>query len=143
MTTLRTRKERKKQAQAGWRRRNREWELEYYRRNHEKILARDRARRASRPEYYFNQRLLKTFGIDLNDFRAIYAEQRGLCAACRAPVKIGGRDGVYVDHNHATGSIRGLCCLGCNTALGHVRDNPVTLRRLADYIETHARGGAQ
>lgn len=39
------------------------------------------------------------------------------------------------DHNHKTGAFRAYICSPCNLALGHAKDNPTTLRRLADYLE--------
>jgi hypothetical protein len=47
-----------------------------------------------------------------------------------------GRKGpIYWDHDHVTGLFRGWLCRGCNTSLGMMMDNPVWLRRLADYVE--------
>ncbi|MFP3967298.1 endonuclease VII domain-containing protein [Actinomadura fulvescens] len=42
---------------------------------------------------------------------------------------------VHVDHCHETGKVRGLLCPECNTGMGQLRDDPVTLRRAADYLE--------
>jgi formate dehydrogenase maturation protein FdhE len=42
---------------------------------------------------------------------------------------------ISFDHDHGTGKFRGWICNMCNRALGMVRDNPITLRRLADYLE--------
>lgn len=39
------------------------------------------------------------------------------------------------DHDHLTGAFRGWLCGFCNTALGLARDNPSTLRKMADYLE--------
>jgi len=47
-----------------------------------------------------------------------------------------------VDHCHATGRIRGLLCAKCNQAIGLMKDNPIFLRRAADYVERHARPDA-
>lgn len=48
-----------------------------------------------------------------------------------------GNDGkICYDHDHKTGNFRGWICGGCNRALGMVRDNPKTLRLLADYLES-------
>ena len=44
-------------------------------------------------------------------------------------------DTIVWDHNHQTGSFRGWICNSCNIALGMVKDNPETLRRLAAYLE--------
>lgn len=40
-----------------------------------------------------------------------------------------------VDHDHATGKLRGILCGPCNTALGMLRDSPDLMRRAAAYIE--------
>jgi hypothetical protein len=42
------------------------------------------------------------------------------------------------DHNHVTGQLRGKLCMSCNTAIGHLRDNPVIIRSAADYLERWA-----
>lgn len=54
------------------------------------------------------------------------------CAIC------GGRDKnrhLAIDHCHDTGLIRGLLCMGCNTALGRFKDDPVLLRKAIVYLE--------
>lgn len=42
---------------------------------------------------------------------------------------------ICLDHDHKTLKFRGWLCEPCNTALGRVRDNPETLRKLAEYLE--------
>ena len=44
-----------------------------------------------------------------------------------------------LDHCHDTGVFRAYICDYCNNTLGRALDNPATLRRLADYVEYHAR----
>jgi len=44
-----------------------------------------------------------------------------------------------LDHCHETGNFRAYICDYCNNTLGRSLDNPDTLRRLADYVEYHAR----
>lgn len=58
----------------------------------------------------------------------------GVCHIC------GGVDkdrNLAIDHCHQTGKMRGLLCMGCNTALGRFKDNPDLLRKAAEYIEKH------
>lgn len=42
---------------------------------------------------------------------------------------------ISFDHSHKTGKFRGWICGTCNSALGMVRDSPLVLRKLAEYVE--------
>jgi hypothetical protein len=80
-------------------------------------------------------------GMTIEEFEAMSLAQRGACAACLRPEtqkKSGKLRWLAVDHDHATGDVRGLLCSRCNTSLGYAQDDPVTLRALADYLEAHA-----
>lgn len=59
------------------------------------------------------------------------ARRWGACEGCErtdaAPL--------HLDHCHGTGRLRGFLCEKCNHALGNVYDSPITLRRLAAYLE--------
>jgi hypothetical protein len=57
--------------------------------------------------------------------------QAGKCLIC------GANERLVIDHNHKTGLMRGLLCYKHNTALGLFQDNPILLRRAADYLESH------
>jgi hypothetical protein len=73
------------------------------------------------------------------DYARMLLEQGGGCAICGA-LPAGVKGGVYdVDHDHATGKIRGLLCGPCNRGLGAFGDAPAVLRKAADYLE--ARSG--
>jgi hypothetical protein len=38
------------------------------------------------------------------------------------------------DHDHLTGKVRGLLCLGCNSTLGHAKDSTKILLNLVKYL---------
>lgn len=78
-------------------------------------------------------RQLKRFGLTVDLFEALIAEQKGVCAICQRPCNSGKR--LAVDHCHSTGHIRGLLCLRCNLTIGGMQDDPVLLRAAADYLE--------
>jgi hypothetical protein len=47
----------------------------------------------------------------------------------------GSTEDLHLDHNHKTGKVRGCLCAKCNHALGLMKDNPMLIRKLADYVE--------
>lgn len=71
------------------------------------------------------------YGINLAERAELYAAQDGVCAICAtvaAPL--------CVDHDHATGEVRGLLCGDCNRALGMLRDDADTLARAISYLNS-------
>ena len=80
-------------------------------------------------------RMLKhRYGITYEQYVNMYNEQSGLCAICEKPRELGGRSGLYVDHDHNTNEVRGLLCPGCNYAIGVFRDNTDLLNRAIQYL---------
>ena len=43
-----------------------------------------------------------------------------------------------IDHCHATGNVRGLLCMACNSMLGYAKDNIQTLSSAIQYLKTTA-----
>jgi hypothetical protein len=56
--------------------------------------------------------------------------QDGLCAICYE------EPATDLDHDHATGELRGMLCKRCNLALGLFDDDPERLRFAAEYVTT-------
>ena len=83
-------------------------------------------------EYASNYRLKRTYGITLEDKNRMVREQDNKCAICGIQ-----SDSLAVDHNHNTGKIRELLCNGCNSGLGHFRENTITLKKAIEYLNKH------
>lgn len=68
--------------------------------------------------------------------QAIAFRERAACDICGgfAPH---GRGDWHIDHDHQTGTLRGLLCGHCNAAIGMLQDNPEVIRKAADYVERH------
>jgi hypothetical protein len=74
-------------------------------------------------------RLRKKYKITQDDYDRMVADQQGRCAICHSePPKLS------VDHDHATGAVRGLLCTRCNIGLGFMRDDISLLNSAARYL---------
>ena len=91
--------------------------------NKEKVSAK---RRES--DYFRVRRLTYQYGITIDDFNNMKEKQGSVCATCGKERKL------VVDHDHESGSVRGLLCQQCNTALGLIRDNKGVLQRMIEYL---------
>jgi hypothetical protein len=87
--------------------------------------------------------VMRTYGIDEATYRALWAAQGGRCYICQRRI-VSKRPAV--DHDHATGEVRGLLCpdneRGCNRAiLGSIESSARTLEeklalvaRISEYL---------
>lgn len=89
-----------------------------------------------------SKHLKANYGLTQDEYDAKLEEQGHACYTCGATEP--GHWGTFcIDHDHGCcpsfkscgGCVRKLLCFGCNSVLGFVNDNPVRLRRLADYLE--------
>lgn len=76
--------------------------------------------------------LRRRYGIGSAEVTALIEAQGGVCAIC------GRADPEQVDHDHATGKVRGILCFNCNGGLGQFRDEPHVLGRAIDYLRDAA-----
>lgn len=90
--------------------------------------------------------LLRKYGLNIDQYNKILAEQGGKCAICgHKPLsksKISGTGKIpykerflAVDHCHQTNKIRGLLCYKCNVGLGSFEDNPKLLKAALMYVQ--------
>jgi hypothetical protein len=91
----------------------------------------------------FYSRLIDVYALQPADYRLLYIAQRGRCWICRTAKgihpddpKAAGFRRLGVDHDHATGAVRGLLCTGgdktCNRIIGWL--GPNALDRAAAYL---------
>jgi hypothetical protein len=55
--------------------------------------------------------------------------RNAFCAVCASTRRL------VIDHDHHTGTIRGLLCASCNSAIGQAGESADRLRKLAAYLE--------
>jgi hypothetical protein len=86
-----------------------------------------------------NTHLKAKFGITIEQFDSMLANQNYQCAICMSSDPKG-RGSFHVDHCHKTGTIRGLLCHDCNTGIGKLGDTSQALQKAVDYLERFADG---
>lgn len=100
---------------------------------------REAVRRQQLPKTHARNHNLKRFSLNQEQYEMLLKEQAGVCAICQKPETTrhngGTTSSLAVDHDHATGKIRGLLCSRCNPGLGYFKDDPVLLSNAIRYIE--------
>jgi len=99
----------------------------------QKAYRRNWARQDRTKKYakYRKQELRKKYrkyGLTEGWYEEQFAKQNGVCAICGKPeMRLHNMTKTLmplsVDHNHATGKVRGLLCWGCNLTLHRVEDS--------------------
>jgi len=95
------------------------------------IKKRNADRYKNEPGYAEEKRIknkLSYYGITREEYDALGS----VCFGC------GATEGLVIDHDHATGKVRGRLCHGCNVSIGLLRENLDTMRNLITYLEAHS-----
>lgn len=104
----------------------------YYNSNREALLA-------SKRDYYHNRNgkiktrawfLKNKYNLTLEQYDLMLAAQDGKCRICACI----STTNLHVDHDHATGKVRGLLCSSCNTMIGLAKENPKILEGAIEYL---------
>lgn len=77
---------------------------------------------------------LKQYGLTQEAYNRMLQEREGKCDICS---KTETRRALSVDHRHVDGMVRGLLCGSCNVAIGLFKENPIILKRAAEYLVSH------
>lgn len=107
---------------------NQEKLREYRQKNREKKREYNREYRKNNLEKKRERDLNRVYGMSLEVYTALVKAQSGKCAICSSPCRL------FVDHDHATGRVRGLLCRGCNSGLGFFKDSKEALVRAINYL---------
>jgi hypothetical protein len=91
-------------------------------------------RKAARKAYQYGYHIQATYGLAIEQYNEMAKFGCHICGA-EAWEQPHGR--LHVDHNHATGEVRGLLCHGCNRGLGCFRDDPSRMLLAIKYLEKH------
>lgn len=107
----------------------------YYRANREHVLTAVKTYRDAHKEQLANYRLQYHYGITAAKYNAMLEVQGGCCAICGKTPEENERK-LSVDHDHATGEVRGLLCSNCNRGIGLLQDSPELCELAVLYLKT-------
>jgi hypothetical protein len=79
-------------------------------------------------------RIRLEYGIPVSEVGDMNRKQMGKCAICK---RVFGGEKInkpHIDHDHASGWVRGLLCNTCNTGLGNFGDDVEKLQNAIEYL---------
>jgi len=83
-------------------------------------------------EYERDKNLTRKYGISLRQWNKKFEEQGKVCAICASSDSRG--KNWHTDHNHDTDTIRAILCGWCNTAIGKLSEDWLTMQLASIYI---------
>ena len=91
--------------------------------------------RQKNQDYVRNKFLSTRYNLSIETYEAMFKSQNGGCKVCGKQNLDGKR--LFVDHDHKTGTVRGLLCHHCNAGMGHFFDDPSLLESAINYLKDH------
>lgn len=89
------------------------------------------------PDKYRDIKLRHLYGISLERYKAMLADQDGKCAICKRPdnnMESGKKQNFAVDHRHSDNKVRSLLCHSCNKNVGVVEKH---LGPILEYLKKY------
>ena len=80
------------------------------------------------PKKVRNKYIKQRYNITGEEYDALF-KASPFCEICSI------KEATCLDHCHYTGKVRGVLCMGCNIALGHIEDSVTILEKAIIYLE--------
>lgn len=96
------------------------------------------------PDKIKDIKLKQTYGIGLEDYNHMLAQQNGVCAICKRPetaVWRGKTLRLAVDHKENPHQVRGLLCMKCNRSFGLLEENIDFMLAMIEYAKKYLKLG--
>ena len=103
----------------------REKQKRQYEKHRDKILV-SRKRKYVKPDKATSARY--RYRITAEEYAELMTPGR-LCEICGELPTV-----PHIDHDHASGLVRGILCFCCNVGIGHLKDDPERVRKALEYL---------
>jgi hypothetical protein len=93
-----------------------------------------KSRETDKGKKKYRKQIWKKAGIDITyeQYKEKYQALEGKCEICYDQLP-----SLCVDHNHATGEVRGLLCTPCNLAIENLKESPEIMSNAIKYIKKY------
>ncbi|HEY2811764.1 MAG TPA: endonuclease VII domain-containing protein [Rhabdochlamydiaceae bacterium] len=120
--------------------RDRDYKKKIYYENKEPFIQRAKKWYEKNKEKRRKTRLLKDYGITLEEYTLMCKEQNNKCLICNKEEivlsnKTKNIKRLSVDHCHATKKVRGLLCSKCNCVIGYAGESIEILENAIEYLK--------
>jgi hypothetical protein len=88
------------------------------------------------PSKHRDYLLVRKYGITLDRYFEMIAEQDGRCKLCHEPFGESKAKRPALDHDHKDGKVRGILHTNCNIAIGMLEDNQKMCMQAAEYLRS-------
>jgi hypothetical protein len=116
-----------------------EYRRKHYQKNKATLNAKNKAYRLANPDIISRiqrDKNWRKFGLKPADYFRILEEQGGGCAICGAKTpRRNASKYFHVDHDHATGHVRGLLCNPCNIGIAALGESEDVMTRAIKYLK--------
>lgn len=103
-------------------------------RQRDRARDKDPVRKMEKHRAGWEYHIKKSYGLTPEDVAWMYVNQSGKCAVCLDDLDFFS-DSTHIDHEHATMKVRGLLCIGCNLAIGAIKERKEVLFRMVEYLD--------
>lgn len=109
------------------------------RNKHTRLLIQKRRRESDEQKEYERAGKLRTkYGTTPEVRQEMFDAAGGKCEICGLELVYQssrtGKNKACLDHDHATGAIRGILCSNCNMGIGYFKDDPERLASAISYL---------
>jgi hypothetical protein len=77
------------------------------------------------------------------EYNTLRSKQSYRCKICGLHESKNLHRKLHIDHDHATGAVRGLLCNSCNRGIGLLQDSHILLYAAARYVQQHLECSGQ
>ena len=108
----------------------------YYENNKEKMKKNQETYYYNNTEKIKNKWLIKKYNLTLKEYNERLKNQGDNCPICNNSMTKSYK-GPCLDHDHENNKIREFLCHKCNSTLGFVKENPIIIKKLYNYLMKH------